>query len=105
MTERAERVGPGRDGGRLATAFDEVGQPGAADAQVDIGQGEVAVVGTREGAIGVQALEVELDRPFGQDLRAAGGDEGGHDRVDAVAARVTAARRRSRVNIAIRRIR
>jgi hypothetical protein len=67
VTEHAERACPGGDGGRLATALDEVGQPGPADVQVDIGQREVAIVGTGEVAIGVQALEVELDRPLRQD--------------------------------------
>ena len=105
VTEHAERPGPGGDGGGLAAAFDEVGQPGAADAQVDVGQGQVAIVGAGEGAVGVEPLEVELDRPLRQDLRAAGGDEGRDDRVEAVAARVAAASTRSQVNIAIRRIR
>ena len=73
--------------------------------QVDIGQAEVAIVGTGELAIGVQPFEVELDRPLRQDLGAAGGDEGGHDRVEAVAARVAAASTRRQVNMAIRRMR
>ena len=62
-------------------------------------------VGTGEVAIGVQPFEVELDRPLRQDLGPAGGDEGGHDRVEPVAARVAAATTRSQVNMTIRRIR
>ena len=76
-----------------------------ADVQVEVGQGQVALVAAGEGAVGVESLEVELDRPLRQDLGAAGGDEGRHDRVEAVAARVAAASTRSQVNIAIRRIR
>lgn len=105
VAEHAERPGPGRHGGRLATAFDEVGQPGAADVEVDIGQGEFVIVGTGEGAIGVRPVEEELDRPLRQDLGATGGGQGGDDRVEAVAPRVPAASTRSQVNIAIRRIR
>jgi hypothetical protein len=63
------------------------------------------IVGTGEVAIGVQPFEVELDRPLRQDLGATGGDEGGHDGVEAMAPRVPAAITRSQVNIAIRRIR
>jgi len=65
----------------------------------------VVIVGTGEGAIGVQSFEVELDGPLRQDLRATGGDEGGDDGVEAVAPRVPAATTHDQVNIAIRRIR
>jgi hypothetical protein len=44
--------------------FDEVGKPGAGDPQVDIGQCQVVIVGARDRAIGVERLEVELDRPL-----------------------------------------
>ena len=89
----------------LRSALDEVGQPGATDVQVEVGQGQVVLVGAGERAVGVQALEVELDRPLRQDLRATGGDEARHDRVEAVAARVRARSTRRQVNMKIRRIR
>ena len=93
------------DGGRFAAALDQGGQPGAADVQVQVRQGQGALGAASKGAVRVGPLEVELDRPLGEDRCSAGGDEGGNDRVEPVAARVPAASTRSQVNIAIRRIR
>ena len=73
--------------------------------EVEVGQGQIAIGTAGEGAVGVEPLEIELDRLCREVLGAAGGDEGGDDRVEAVAARVTAASTRSQVNFAIRRIR
>ncbi len=105
VPEHAQGPSSGRDGGRLAAALDEVSEPGSTGIQVEVGQGEVALVRAGEGPVRVQPLEVELDRPLRQDLGAAGGDEGGDDRVETVAARVAARRTRRQVNMTIRRIR
>ena len=72
--------------------------------QLEVGQGQVDR-GAGEGAVGVERLEVELDRPFRQDRCLAGGDERRHHRVEPVPARVPVASTRSQVNIAIVRIR
>ena len=65
--------------------FDTHGDPRLTrgmDPEFDVGQGQLPLVGAGEGAVRVQALEVELDRPLRKDLGATGGDELGDDRVE-----------------------